>query len=91
MNTADAIIRTLESPNVSDANMENANVVDVLAGLASAARRIANAITLPDIPGKDADDNGVGCLTEAIMGITSGLIRVAESISDLAESVKQRR
>ena len=91
MNSADAIVRTLESPNVSDCNGENANVVDVLNYLANSAGRIAKSITpLGDAAGRDATGGTVGSLTEAVMGITAGLVQVASAIESLADAVSSR-
>lgn len=84
--TADAILRTLESPNVSDSNMEAANVVDVINAVAQSNMRIARAITSPASAGTDAAGGHVESLTEAVMGITAGLLQVAEAIRELAEA-----
>ena len=90
MSTADAIARTLGSPNECDSNLENANVVDVLSSLSRSTRQIANAITPMGVAGgSDGCGNHVESLTEAVMGITDGLIRVADSISELAEAVRR--
>jgi hypothetical protein len=91
MNTADAIIRTLESPNVCDSNLENANVVDVINYLANSTRRIANAITPQNAePGRDAVDTYVRSLTEAVCGVTGGLVRIANAIESLADAVREQ-
>lgn len=90
MSTADALLRVLESQEVPDAACNPANVVDVLHDLAGAARKIGNAITPTVAGGNDATGGHVESLTEAVMGITSGLVRVAESISDLADAVRSR-
>lgn len=91
MNTADAIIRTLESPNVADTNFENANVVDMLHKVSVAGFGIANAITPRGCAdGNDATGGRVGSLTEAAMGITAGLVRIADAISDLADATRNR-
>jgi len=87
---ADAIISSLQSPNVSDSNLEAANVVDVIDSLADSARLIARAITASAAPGTDATGGTVDSLTEAVMGITGGLVRVADSIADLAAAVRER-
>lgn len=51
-------------------------------------RKIANSITpLGTIGGDDAAGGHVGSLTEACMGITSGLCRIAEAINNLAVAV----
>lgn len=52
---------------------------------------IANAIVPRNtFPGTDAAGGTVTSLTEAVMGMTAGLHRIAESISDLAEAVRER-
>ena len=87
--TADAILRTLESPNVPDSNLEPANLVDVANSLANATRAVANAITpLDAAPGRDEAGGHVESLTEAVMGVSKGLCRIASAIESLACSVK---
>ncbi len=87
MNTADAITRTLESPNVSDSNFEPANVVDVINHLANATHRVSTAITPQDSAGYDDNGGRVTSLTEAVMGITNGLRCVSVAIDALALAV----
>lgn len=41
--------------------------------------------------GTDATGGHVESLTEAVMGITTGLTMIAESISDLAEAVRESK
>jgi hypothetical protein len=41
--------------------------------------------------GTDEAGGNVGCLTEAVMGITAGLVKIANAISDLAEAVRETR
>ena len=89
MNTADAICRTLESPNVADSNLEPANVVDVIERLARCTAKVANAITPNNaVGGPDANGSHVESLTEAVMGVTASLLRIADSISELADAVR---
>jgi hypothetical protein len=89
MELSDAILQTLQSPNVCDSNFEDANVVDVINALATATSRVANAIT-PNIAGNnDASGTHVASLTEAVMGVTAGLFAIAGAINDLAEQRKQ--
>lgn len=88
MSTADAIRATLESPNVCDSNGEVANVVDVISQLAHSTNRIAQAITPSDAAaGRDAADGHVTSLTEAVMGLTAGMIEIAGAIKELAGAV----
>lgn len=90
MTTADAIKATLESSNVADSNGDFANVVDVLANLGNGIWSMSKAIK--DGRGVANDDTGgvVGSLTEAVMGVTSGLCKIADAINNLAEAVRER-
>lgn len=59
--------------------------------ISDAVRAIAHAIMrFETATGEDATGGTVGCLTESVMGITGGLCRVADSISDLAEAVREQ-
>ena len=63
---------------------------DAIEAVRTAHDRIANAITaLGVMAGKDAAGGTVMSLTEAVMGITSGLYRVAEAIDHLADAVRK--
>ena len=73
--------RCFISPNVADSNFEAANLVDVIQRLSEQTCKIARAITPQDaIAGEDAAGGRVGSLTEAIMGVTAGLVRIADAI-----------
>ena len=79
------------SPNVSDSNFESANLVDVVQRLADKTGSVAKAICPQDaMAGKDAAGGHVGSLTEAVMGMTAGLVRIAEAIDGLADAVRER-
>lgn len=53
--------------------------------------KIASAIT-PDspCPGIDAAGVSVGSLTEAIIGMTAGLMAIATAIHDLSDAVREK-
>jgi len=54
-------------------------------------RKLARAITpLNALAGSDAAGGRVESLTEAVMGVTAGLVRIAEAITDLADAVRER-
>ncbi len=89
MTTAEAIRRVMESPNVPDSNLEPANIVDVVHALGRAVYRLSEAVTPNIVGGHDEMGGHVESLTEAVMGITGGLARIAESISDLASAVHE--
>ena len=67
---------------------------ELVEAIGSAARNlnaVANAITANDaMPGPDEIGGRVSSLTEAVMGVTSGLVRIAQAISDLADAVRER-
>ena len=87
---AEALENSLISTNVCDSNLEAANIVDVVHSLAMAARKIASAILPADAAaGTCATGGTVDSLTEAVMGVTAGLVRIADSISELADAVRE--
>lgn len=68
---------------------EGRSLVGAVEQLAESAKRIGNAIT-PNICGNnDATGGHVESLTEAVMGMTSGMIRIADAIESLAEAVRK--
>jgi hypothetical protein len=79
------------SPNECDSNCEAANLVDGLFAAARSARAVALAITPAAAPGHDESGGTVISLTEAVMGITAGLHRIAEAVGDLADAVREHR
>ena len=53
---------------------------------------LANTITATDaFAGHDATGGHVASLTEAVMGITAGLVSIASSIDNLADAVRESR
>jgi len=56
--------------------------------LVQQVRNLATAVT-DGGQGKDATGGHVECLTEAVMGVTAGLCRIADAISDLASAVRE--
>lgn len=88
---ADAILATMQSPNVADSNGEQANVVDVINGVAQGLFSLRRSITAQASPGTDETGGHVECLTEAVMGITSGLFKIADAIRELADAVRETK
>lgn len=64
------------------------NITDAALAIAAANKRIAEAIT-PYAAGGANDANGqyVSSLTEATMGVTGGLVRIAEAIQELSNAI----
>lgn len=58
--------------------------------VADALNRIAMAVTPNALGSEDAAGVYVESLTEAVSGVTAGLMAVANAISDLAESIQLR-
>ena len=54
--------------------------------------KIADAITpFSGCHGTDAAGGTVGSLTEAVMGVTAGLVAIATAIHDLADAVRENK
>ena len=68
----------------------DSNFVEAIDNLAQNVKRIATAITPAAAAGQDASGGHVESLTEAVMGINAGLVKVAEAISELADAVSLR-
>jgi hypothetical protein len=65
---------------------------NVASAIEDAAGTIAHAITpLDAMPGKDETGGTIHSLTEAVMGVTAGLCKIADSISDLAQAVRDSK
>lgn len=73
-----------------DDNLDTVNVPKAIICLTEKFGQIALAITPTGLPGRDATGGSITSLTEAVMGITAGLVRVAESIESLAAAVSER-
>lgn len=57
--------------------------------IAKALHRFADKINPFEEPGKDAAGGHVGCLVEAIMGTTAGLIAIASAIDEMADAIRE--
>jgi hypothetical protein len=56
--------------------------------IAQAINNLANAVTSVGAHGgTDANGGHVTCLTEAMMGITGGLVRIAETLDGVADAI----
>lgn len=73
---ADAIEKALQSTS------DRSNLTD-------AVRRLGAAITPNVIGCSDATGGHVESLTEAVIGMTAGLCRIADAIESLAEAVRE--
>jgi hypothetical protein len=54
-------------------------------------KRIADAITPVAVPGRDETGGTITSLTEAVMGITAGLCKVAPALQSVAEAIREQR
>jgi hypothetical protein len=66
------------------ANVEEDNEIAV------AVRKLAVAVTADAAAGKDAFGGHVASLTEAVMGITTGLARIAGALESVAQAIADR-
>jgi hypothetical protein len=65
--------------------------LDKLDDLNQSLRAIAHAVTPPALPGRDAAEGVVTSLTEAAMGFTAGLFRIAQSLDNVADAIRESR
>ena len=64
---------------------------DIGAAVSDGLGKLARAITpLSALAGTDAAGGRVESLTEAVMGVTAGLVQIASAITDLADAVRER-
>lgn len=69
--------------------MDENETNEALFDIADSLKSVRKAIT-PCVAGNhDATGAYVESLTEAVMGMTAGLIKIAEAISELAEAVRE--
>lgn len=59
--------------------------------IVGAVKGVRDAITpFSALPGRDETGGVITSLTEAVMGMTAGLVKIADSISELAAAVRER-
>ena len=69
---------------------DNNVIADAITAHAKIAKSIANALTpLNAAPAPDESGAHVGSVTEALMGITAGLMAVSRSLSQVAEAIRE--
>lgn len=89
MKTGDAVWQAFTS-----SGPDTTNICDAVDELARCTSLVANAITpigSNACPGHDETGGAVGSLTEAFMGVTAGLCKIANAITDLAEAVRETK
>lgn len=87
---ANALRDLLQSPNVSDSNGEQANVVDVLADMSRGIWRLSRSIMPPDAaPGVGANGRGIVSLTHAVMEMAFSMNKIAAAISEVASALRR--
>lgn len=66
-------------------------VWDAIVKIPNSLKSIARAI-LPDAAGgSDASGSHVDSLTEAVMGVTAGLVSIAEALNNVADALRSHR
>jgi hypothetical protein len=88
---AEALEEVFESFSVMNSSGCNANIVDVIDDVSRSAKEIALAITPAADPANDAAGGRVGSLTEAVMGLTCGLIKIAEGLESIADAIRDSK
>lgn len=67
-----------------------ANFPEFIEAVQQAGQRIAGAILPPGIAGgNDAAGGRVESLTEAVMGVTAGLVQIADALNNVAEAIRE--
>lgn len=89
-NTSKSIEYCFTSQDFSNENCEPANIADVIGYLSDNTKKIALAITPNSLPGEDAFGGHVASLTEAVMGISQGLMAISVSIDLLASAISHK-
>lgn len=67
---------------------EEATIRSAAKKIADSIESLASAVTVKAAPGTDATGGRVESLTEAVMGITNGLLEISHSIKELADAVR---
>ena len=70
--------------------MDGSTTSEAIGELAKATHAVSGAITMPGAlmhPGHDASGGAVGSLTEAVMGATAGLVKIADMIDGLVSTL----
>ena len=79
------------SPDAGDLSLEPAEIVAAIDRAGGRIHQLAAAITPQGaLRGSDATGVSVGSLTEAVMGVSAGLVRIAEAIDGLADAMRER-
>ena len=61
---------------------------DTIIALQHIGKQIGYAISANASPGEDATGGTVASLSESVMGVTAGLVQIADAINNLAEAVR---
>jgi hypothetical protein len=73
------------------ADFDEDEVAMAVNGIAVAIEHLADGITpLDALPGHDAAGGTVTSLTEAVVGLTAGMFKIAEAIERVAEALENK-
>lgn len=71
---------------------EIVNLPELIEVIEAFGKRLTNAIRPMGVaPGHDATGGTVDSLTEAVMGITGGLVRIADAMNNVADAIRDSR
>lgn len=90
--TAETLINGLECTldRIGDA-LQGESATPVSDAIHDGLKRVADAITPCAAGGTDAIGGHVGSLTEAVMGTTAALCRIADAMNNVAEAIREHR
>lgn len=67
--------------------MDSELLEELLTGVISRLKYVGDAISADAAPGHDATGGAVSSLSEAIMGVTSGLCKIADALNNIANAM----
>lgn len=90
MDELDELIRAIRlSFIVEKDDRPDTNVVDALESIARGLESVANAITPSSaLPGEDKTGGNVNSLTESVMGVTAGAVKICNAIDRLGNAIE---
>lgn len=82
-------MHTSEGDMGGDVDYEGVELAGAM--VADAVLKLTKSVMPRDLPGgKDATGGHVECLTEAVVGVTAGLCRIADALESIAEAIRER-
>lgn len=89
MTEIEQVVLAIRLSFMSDNGVKEVNVVDALGSIARGLESVANAITPSSaLPGEDKTGGNVNSLTESVMGVTAGAVKICNAIDRLGNAIE---